>query len=438
MQISFIISILFLGLTLASGVRAQPTTLGGAPALPARVDSLTLTLPEAEAAFLGTNFALLAERFNIPAAQAEVIQARLFDNPTISLERNLFNPNNGRFFEHNEERFQVVGGIEQLVQLGGKRRKAIAYARTGVEIAELQFTDLVRTLRYELRENFVTLYYRQQTQAMYARQIAALQRTLAITQAQYQRGNVPLKEVVRLKSQLFELESELKDLRNEIAEDQSELNLLLGSRQPRYLRPTLPASAPASLSLGALPLGQALETARTNRPDLRASAATVRQQNQNVSLQKSLAVPDLTLGTFYDHNGAVGLHYTGLTVGMPLPVFNRNQGNIRLAEAQHQGSQQALNQQEASVVNEVTEAYRKAQEAERLAEAFPADYFTDADRLLDGVLRSYQRKAITLLEFLDFLDSYKTGVIQFNQSRAERLNAFDKLNEQLGQQVFVY
>jgi cobalt-zinc-cadmium efflux system outer membrane protein len=436
MQISLIISTLFLSLTLASGVQAQPATLGGAPASPARVDSLALTLPEAEAAFLGTNFALLTERFNIPAAQAEVMQARLFDNPTISLERNLFNPNNGRFFEHNEERFQVVGGIEQLVQLGGKRRKAVAYARTGVEIAELQFADLVRTLRYELRENFVTLYYRQQTQAMYARQIAALQRTLTITQAQYQRGNVPLKEVVRLKSQLFELESELKDLRNEIAEDQSELNLLLGSRQPRYLRPVLPGVTPASLS--ALPLAQALETARTNRPDLRASVATVRQQKQNVSLQKSLAVPDLTLGTFYDHNGAVGLHYTGLTVGMPLPVFNRNQGNIRLAEAQHQGSQQALNHQEASVVNEVTEAYRKAQEAERLSEAFPADYFADADRLLDGVLRSYQRKAITLLEFLDFLDSYKTGVIQFNQSRAERLNAFDKLNEQLGQQVFSY
>jgi cobalt-zinc-cadmium efflux system outer membrane protein len=438
MQISLIISALFLSLTLASGVKAQPAILSGAPASLAQVDSLALTLPEAEAAFLGTNFALLAERFNIPAAQAEVVQARLFDNPTISLERNLFNPNNGRFFEHDEERFQVVGGIEQLVQLGGKRRKAVAYARTGVEIAELQFADLVRTLRYELRENLVTLYYRQQTQAMYARQIAALQRTLTITQAQYQRGNVPLKEVVRLKSQLFELESELKDLRNEIAEDQSELNLLLGSRQPRYLQPVLPAAAPVGLSLSALPLRKALETARTNRPDLRASVATVRQQKQNVSLQKSLAVPDLTLGTFYDHNGAVGLHYTGLTVGMPLPVFNRNQGNVRLAEAQHQGSQQALNQQEASVVNEVTEAYRKAQEAERLSAAFPADYFADADRLLDGVLRSYQRKAITLLEFLDFLDSYKTGVIQFNQSRAERLNAFDKLNEQLGQQVFVY
>jgi cobalt-zinc-cadmium efflux system outer membrane protein len=438
MQISFLVGTLLLIISAILPGLAQPATLGGAPAAPARVDSLALTLPEAEAAFLGTNFALLAERFNIPAAQAEVIQARLFDNPTITLERNLFNPNNGRFFEHNEDRFQVIGGIEQLVQLGGKRRKAVAYARTGVEIAELQFTDLVRTLRYELRENFVTLYYRQQTQAMYARQIAALQRTLTITQAQYQRGNVPLKEVVRLKSQLFELESELKDLRNEIAEDQSELNLLLGSRQPRYLRPTLPAVALASLSLRALPLGQAVETARTNRPDLLASAATVRQQNQNISLQKSLAVPDLTLGTFYDHNGAVGLHYTGLTAGIPLPVFNRNQGNIRLAEAQHLGSQQAFNHQEANVVNEVTEAYRKAQEAERLSDAFPADYFADADQLLDGVLRSYQRKAITLLEFLDFLESYKTGVIQFNQSRAERLNAFDKLNEQLGQQVFVY
>jgi cobalt-zinc-cadmium efflux system outer membrane protein len=169
-----------------------------------------------------------------------------------------------------------------------------------------------------------------------------------------------------------------------------------------------------------LTLEQALEIARANRPDLRAGVATLRQQEQNISLQKSLAVPDLTLGTLYDHNE---------TVGLPLPLFNRNQGNIRLAKAQHQGSQQTFNQQEVKVVNEVTEAYRKAQDAERLAQTFSADYFTDADRLLDGVLRSYQRKTITLLEFLDFLDSYKTGVIQLNQSRIERLNAFDKLDE---------
>ncbi|QNE38708.1 TolC family protein [Hymenobacter sp. NBH84] len=438
MQIHLFISVLLISLLGILPSHAQSPALPGAAMASVATDTLALTLPQAEAAFLNTNFALLAERFNIPAAQADVVQARLFDNPEISLERNLFNPYNGRFFEGNEDRFQVVGGIEQVIQLGGKRRKAVDFARTGVAIAELEFTDLVRTLRYELRENFVTLFYRQQTQAMYARQIDALQQTLNITQRQYQRGNVALKEVVRLKTQLFELESELKDLRNDISEDQAELNLLLGSRQPRYLRPALPATAPNSLRLNTLPLAQALETARANRPDLQAAAATVQQQEQNVRLQKSLAVPDLNVGTFYDHNGAVGKHYTGLTVGMPLPLFNRNQGGIKLAQAQRQGSEQLLHQQEAAVVNEVTQAYRKAQEAERISDAFPSEYFTDADELLDGVLRSYQRKAIGLLEFLDFLDSYKSGVIQLNQSRAERLNAFDKLNEQLGQQVLNY
>jgi cobalt-zinc-cadmium efflux system outer membrane protein len=438
MRIPLLFSVLLLVISGILPSHAQPTALPGPVATSAPTDTLSLTLPEAEAVFQATNFALLAQRFNIPAAQAEVLQARLFDNPEISLERNLFNPNNRRFFEHNEERFQVVGGIEQLIRLGGKRRHSIAYARTGVAIAELEFADLMRTLRYELRENFVTLFYRQQTQAMYARQIDALQRTLAITQRQYQLGNVALKEVVRLKSQLFELQSELKDLRNAAAEDQATLNLLLGNRQPRPLRPLLPANAPDELTLSALSLDNALEKARTNRPDLQAATATVHQQDQHVRLQKALAVPDLTVGTFYDHNGAVGKHYTGLTVGMPLPLFNRNQGNILLSEAQRQGSEQLLHQQEATVASEVLEAYRKAQEAERLSEAFPPAYFTDAEQLFDGVLRSYQRKAISLLEFLDFLDAYKTNVVQLNQSRAERLNAFDKLNEQLGQQVFSY
>lgn len=417
--------------------QVAPPTLATPLAAPLPTDTLRLTLAEAEQRFLNTNFELLAQKFNITAAQAQEVQARLFDNPEVSLERNVYNPGNHRFFETNEERKQWVATYQQLVLLGGKRRKNVEFQRIGTEIEGHNFNDLVRTLQYELRRNFVKLYYDQQTLAVYQRQREALQRTLTIYQAQLNQGNVALKEVVRLKSALFSLESERKELANDISEYQSTLNLLLGSRPPRIIRPVLAAN-PAALRLAELPLAQALEVARQSRPDLRAAEATNRQEQQNLRVQKALAVPDLTVGGIYDYNGAVGKNYTGLTVGVPLPLFNRNQGNIKTAEAQIKASEQALNQQATAVETEVAEAYAQAAEAERLAANFPSEYFTDFNQLLEGVLTSYQRRAIGTLEFLDFLESYKDNMVQLNDARADQLNAFENLNQQLGKRVFTW
>ena len=406
-------------------------------AAPAPTDTLRLTLVEAEQRFLNTNFELLAQKFNITAAQAQEVQARLFDNPEISIERNVYNPYNHRFFETNEDRKQWVATYEQLILLGGKRRKNVELQRLSTEIEGHNFNDLVRTLQYELRRNFVKLYYDQQTLAVYQRQREALQRTLTIYQAQLNQGNVALKEVVRLKSALFSLESERKELVNDISEYQATLNLLLGSRPPRTIRPVLTAN-PAALRLTALPLAQALEVARESRPDLRAAEAINRQEQQNLRVQKALVVPDLRVGGLYDYNGAVGKNYTGLTVGMPLPLFNRNQGNIKTAEAQIRASEQNLNQQATAVETEVAEAYAQAAEAERLAASFPTEYFADFNQLLEGVLTSYQRRTIGTLEFLDFLESYKDNMVQLNDARADQFNAFENLNQRLGKRVFTW
>ncbi|TGD83092.1 TolC family protein [Hymenobacter wooponensis] len=434
-------NLLFLALLAAPGptrAKVAPPALVTPVGVAQPTDTLRLTLAEAEQRFLATNFELLAQKFNITAAQAQEVQARLFDNPEISVERNAYNPYNHRFFETNEDRKQWVATYQQLILLGGKRRKNVEYQRIGTEIEGHNFNDLVRTLQYELRSNFVKLHYDLQTLGVYQRQREALQRTLTVYQAQLERGNVALKEVVRLKAALFSLESERKELVNDISEYQATLNLLLGSRPPRPIQPVLTVNPVTTLRLEALPLAQALEIARESRPDLRAAEATARQEQQNLLVQKSLAVPDLTVGGIYDFNGAVGKNYTGITVGMPLPLFNRNQGNIKSAEAQIRASEQVLNQRATEVETEVAEAYAKAAEAERLATSFPSEYFTDFNKLLEGVLTSYQRKAIGTLEFLDFLESYKDNMVQLNDARADQLNAFESLNQRLGRRVFTW
>lgn len=80
---------------------------------------LRLSLQDATARFTNHNLELIAERYNIDMAEAEVIQARLFENPVISLEQNVYNRLNGKYFDMGRE-----GGS------GCRGRTAYLYCRT--------------------------------------------------------------------------------------------------------------------------------------------------------------------------------------------------------------------------------------------------------------------------------------------------------------------
>ena len=123
-------------LLLTGGICAQQATTG------------TLTLKEAEQRFLERNLSLIAERYNIDMAQAQVLQAKLFENPVISLEQNVYNRLNGKYFDFGKEGEMVVG-IEQVIRLAGQRNKQVKLEKINKEIAEYQFEEVMRTLRQE-------------------------------------------------------------------------------------------------------------------------------------------------------------------------------------------------------------------------------------------------------------------------------------------------
>lgn len=76
--------------------------------------ALQLSLKDAEKIFLERNPSLIAERYNIDMAQAQVTQARLFENPVISLEQNVYNRLNGKYFDMGKEG-EATAEIEQVI-----------------------------------------------------------------------------------------------------------------------------------------------------------------------------------------------------------------------------------------------------------------------------------------------------------------------------------
>lgn len=146
-------------------------------ALYAEEDMPGLSLREAEKCFLEHNVQLTAQRYNVDRAQAQVVQARLFDNPVISLEQNVYNRLNGKYFDVGKEGEAAIE-IEQEIPIARQRNKRIKLEEINREAAGYRFEEVLRTLRSELYRSFVDTYYQSRSIRVYDREITSVGKLL--------------------------------------------------------------------------------------------------------------------------------------------------------------------------------------------------------------------------------------------------------------------
>lgn len=191
-----------------------------------------LSLDDALERFAACNLSLIAERYNIDMAEAQVMQAKLFENPVISLEQNIYNRNNGKYFDLGKEGEAVVE-IEQLIYIAGQRNKRVRLEKINKERAAYQFEEVLRTLRGELKEKFVDLYYTRKSLSVYDREIGYLGTVLDVYKEQNAKGNVSLLEKSRIQALLLSLRQERNGISNEAVALEGDLRLLLGLKRGR-------------------------------------------------------------------------------------------------------------------------------------------------------------------------------------------------------------
>ncbi len=380
---------------------------------------------------------MLAQKSAIEASRAAILQVRLFENPVLTLDQNIYNHANGRYFDVSRNG-QTFVQLEQLFQLAGKRNKRVQVETLNSQLTEQAYFDLLRTLRFTLRANMVELYYKQQGYQVLQEKTQSVQRLVTALDGQYRKGNIPLKEITRLKALLFQLGNQQLSLLNEIQERQSELRFLTHTPATTVLVPTLEEATLNAVTGGQLSFAQLLETAQENRYDLKAAQTQVQLQEANLKLQKALAVPDLTLSANYDRQSNFIRNYTGLGVSVPLPLWNRNQGNISMARHQVDQSQHLLAQQQLELETQVMQAYRKAQEAQQFYNSFDPSFRQDFNRLLEGITTSFMRRNISLIEFLDYYETYTDSMTQLLELSTNRLRALEEINYAVGKPVISY
>ena len=401
-------------------------------------DSLKLSIRQADSLFILQNVSLLAEKCNINSAKAQIIQAKLFSNMTISATQNVINTeyqtNGGRKWLDMTDKGESSAQIQKLFRLAGKRNKQIQIAELAANREEQVYFDLLRTLKYSLRSDFYNLYYLRQIISVYDKEIASMHKLIDGYQSQFEKGFISKKELLRLRSALFSLENEKIGFTSQIISTQNDFNVMMHTSSIYYL-PQFDAGALMKLSPENLKLQALIDTAFVHRHDLKMAQSDLSINRANLAYQKSLAVPDLTLSAGWDKNGSFIHNYNYIGVQIDLPFFNRNQGNIKSARSNLENSQYKLKSAEDIVKSDVLGAYANAVETNQLYNKFDNTFMTDLDTLNQEMLKNFEKKNISLIEFLDYYDAYKENAVQLNTLLYNRINAFENLNFSVGKDI---
>lgn len=389
-----------------------------------------LSLDDALERFAACNLSLIAERYHVDMAEAQVTQAKLFENPVVSFEQNVYNRNNGKYFDLGKEGEAVVE-IEQLIYIAGQRNKRVRLEKLNKEMAVYQFEEVIRTLRGELKEKFVDLYYTRKSLSVYDREIGYLSTVLDVYKEQNAKGNVSLLEKSRIQALLLSLKQERNGISNEAVALEGDLRLLLGLKREEVPEPLFDESALDRIELEKLPLAE-LSARMAGRPDLKQAEAGIRASEADVRLQRSLAFPEVSLKGAYDRAGNFCNNYFAIGLSVSVPIFNRNQGNIKSARLSVLRNNTLAEQARRQADNELFACYTKLAKALELYRSSDYELERDFDRIIEGVNAGFRKRNISLLEFIDYYEAYKETCLQLYGMKRDVVMAAEGLNTILG------
>lgn len=400
-----------------------------------KTEIVQYTPTQIEELFLTNNLQLIAEKMNISLADAEIEQAKRLENPELSI-------GSVNFWGSEKQREEVgMNGfprntqfsveLSQLIQTARKRSKLVNMNKVSKQIALQEFEDVLRALKAELRRIIAETSYLQAYIHTLSEQNKSMERLVAAYKKQVEQGNLAKTELLRLQSELLELQNEMNETRVSLNQQQKTLKSLLNI-SPTYSieikedREEMPYPVPTLLN-------ELFDMAVDSRPDLKQKELQTQFFEKSLRYEKSKRIPDMTISASYDRYGGIWKDFIGIGIGFELPVFNRNQGNIKAAKIGMLQSQQLFTQQRNIVMHEISEAFTNYAQAYHFYEQVSAnDLISELDNMLELYTKNLLSKNISMLEYLDFIDAYKSNRQTLLSAKKERRIALSELQYCLG------
>jgi cobalt-zinc-cadmium efflux system outer membrane protein len=388
-----------------------------------------LTLEQAIDLAIQRNHNLLATRTTIQQNLAQEVTANLRPNPTFFTDWEylpLYKPNVG-FLDYLHDSTEGDVGISYLFERGEKRQHRLEAAQDNTAVTRAQVSDSERGLAFQVGQLFINVQLAESTLDLAQQDLKSFQDTVNISARQYQIGAIAENDFLKIKLQLVQFQTDVEQA--ELGKEQalSDLRQQLGYE-------SVPADYDVTGLFDYQPLVVKLEDLQTkalqNRPDLRAAVLGVKASNSQYTLAKANGKQDYTVSGNYSHvNGLSALTFS---FSIPLPIFDRNQGEIaRTRYAVNQAKEQQ-NAATGQVLTDVKDAYEGVRSNDRLIQIYRSGVLEDNKRSRDISEYSYRRGATALLDFLDAERSYRAMELAYRQAVAAYLTAVEQLRQAVG------
>jgi cobalt-zinc-cadmium efflux system outer membrane protein len=395
-----------------------------------------LTWEQVRLRFEQNNPTLLADKLNIDESKAEEITAFLRPNPTFSLladgtqiapDKGVWEPLAGTFESPS---------LSYLHERQRKRELRLESAKKGTLIAESSHADLERTLLFNLRSAFVSTLQAKAVLQLAEDNLAYYDHVLQISRDRFNAGDIAQIDLDRLELQRVQYESDLQGAEENLKTAKIQLLTLLNDRTPIE---QFDVAGPYDFSDQLQPRDEFRKIALDTRPDLRAAVEAVDKAQTDHKLAIANGSTDPTVSAWYTHNSSTnnpfGVNTVGVSVSIPLRIFDRNQGEKLRTQLDIRRNEKLRDAAEALVLSDVDSSYATLESNLVLLRPYKAKYLQQSVRVRETIFFSYQHGGASLLDFLNAQAEYRTVQLAYVNLVGSYLSAASQLNLAVGREV---
>lgn len=395
-----------------------------------------LTWEQVKAKFEVSNPTLRADSLNVDEMKAEEITAFLRPNPqfTASTDGTQIAPNQGHWTPLSGTQYQ--GNVSYLHERDHKRELRLQAAKEGTQISTSQHEDLERNLLFTLRSAFVQTLQAKTTLALAKDDLAYYDHIIQISRDRFNAGDIAQIDLDRIELLRVQYESEIQTATVNLRTAKIQLLQLLSDRTPVE---QFDVDGPFDFSDEVKPLEDFRQQALDARPDLRAAVESLQQADTNHKLAEANGSTDPTLAGWYTWNPSFNnpndQQTLGLSVSIPLRVFDKNQGEKKRTQIDIGRNQQLTDAARNQVFSDVDSAYAQLDSDVALLKPYKTKYNDQATRVRDTVTYAYQHGGASLMDMLNAQSDYRTVQLAYLQLIGSYLTAAAQLNLAVGREV---
>ncbi len=405
--------------------------------LPAVVFSQqTYTWQQLKDRFEKDNPTLRAGQDNIAESKTQEITAFLRPNPdlTFTVDGTQITPYNGVWRPLSGTEFSP--GVGYLHERANKRELRLESAKKGTSIAIAQQDDMVRNMVFTLRTAFVSALQAKAVRDVARENLTAYDKVLAVSRDRLQAGDIAQVDMMRLDIQRVQYESDLQTAEVNVRTAKIQLLQLLNDRTQIE---KFDVTGIFDYSEVLTSLDDFRNMALDARPDLRAAVESVDKARTDHQLAVANGSTDPTFNVWWTHNSSFNNPFAnetvGLSVSIPLRIFDRNQGEKERTQIDIRRNRRLQEAVAAQVYGDVDSAYATLNNNVALLRPYKTRYLEEAIKIRDTITFAYQHGGASLLDFIQAESDYRTVRLSYLNLVGSYLNAANQLNLAVGREV---